>query len=105
VQDAEEVVQLLQESLLDIFTDERGVIDVTRRGGTSTNKQMKALVTIMNQEAVQRKGNNIFTRQEIVELVHRLQLNKDVEELIECMRRECYLLLKGPKLYQLQTVE
>jgi hypothetical protein len=104
--DAEEVVQLLQESLLDVYTDERGIIDVTRRGGTSMNKQMKALVTMMNKEVVQKKGgNNIFTKQEIGEIVQRLQLNKEVDELIENMRRECYLLLKGPKLYQLQTME
>jgi DNA helicase MCM8 len=102
-QDANEIVQLLQESLLDIMTNEAGEIDVTRRGGTSLPKQMKALVKAMNREATMR-GNNIFSRQEIADIANRLQLNKELDELIESMRTECYLLLKGPKLFQLQTV-
>ena len=31
----------------------------------------------------------------------RLRLDKEVDSLIDVMRTECYLLLKGPKLYQL----
>jgi DNA helicase MCM8 len=101
--DANDIIQLMQESLLDIYTTETGEIDVTRRGGTSLVKQMKALVKIMNRES-SLKGSNQFTRQEIVDLASKLQLNKEIDELIESMRTECYLLLKGPKLYQLQTV-
>jgi DNA helicase MCM8 len=105
--DAKDIIQLLQESLLDIFTTETGQIDIIGKGKSggimSLSKQMKALIRLMNKEAVLR-GNNMFTRQEIHDLSMKLQLTKEVDELIELMRTECYLLLKGPKLYQLQTV-
>ena len=38
--DANDVVQLLQESLLDAYTDELGQIDAGRRGGISLAKQV-----------------------------------------------------------------
>jgi hypothetical protein len=42
---------------------------------------------------------------DIAELVKRLKLDKDVSSLLDVMRNECYLLLKGPSLYQLQTAD
>ena len=38
--DAHDVVQLLQESLLDVYTDEVGAIDSSRKGGISLAKQV-----------------------------------------------------------------
>ena len=32
-----------------------------------------------------------------------LDLKIDVERIIEVMRAECYIIMKGPKLYKLQT--
>lgn len=101
--DAKDVVMLLQESLLDVFANEIGEIDTSKRGGLSTAKQMKALVNLMNKEASVR-GNNVFHRNDIDTLCLKLKLTKPTDELIEVMRTECYLLLKGPKLYQLQSV-
>lgn len=101
--DAQEVVNLLQESLLDVYTNETGFVDTGKKGGHMTlPKQMKALVQVMNREA-QLRDNNIFSKQDIQMLCNRLKLDKDVDSLIEVMRRECYLLLKGPKLFQLQA--
>jgi hypothetical protein len=45
----------------------------------------------------------MFARQDIAEICSRLRLDKEVDGLIDVMRTECYLLLKGPKLYQLMT--
>jgi DNA helicase MCM8 len=95
-------VQLLQESLLDVYTSENGIIDAGRKGGISLAKQVKALVSAMNRESNLR-GSNMFSRQEIAALCQRLALDKDVDSLIDVMRTECYLLLKGPRLFQLQT--
>lgn len=64
---------------------------------------MKALVNLMNKEA-EIRGSNIFHRNDIDTLSMKLKLTKQTDELIEVMRTECYLLLKGPKLYQLQSV-
>lgn len=37
------------------------------------------------------------------EVASRLRLEKDTDTLIEVMRSECYLLLKGPQKYMLHT--
>ena len=49
------------------------------------------------------RGSNMFTRQEILALCQKLALDKEVDSLIDVMRTECYLLLKGSRTYQLQT--
>ncbi len=66
--------------------------------------QVKALVKVLTQEASRREAANMFTRAEIAEVCSKLRLERDADSLIEVMRTECYLLLKGPRLYQLQTV-
>lgn len=101
-EDAQDVVQLLQESLLDVFTTECGAIDSGRKGGISLAKQVKGLVQVMTRECTLR-GSNMFSRQDISALCQKLALDKEVDALIDVMRTECYLLLKGPRLYQLQT--
>jgi len=101
-EDANDVVLLLQESLLDAFTNEMGAIDIGRKGGMSLAKQVKALVKYLSQESKLR-GNAVFSKKEIEEAVFKLRFEKahDVEALIDVMRTECYILLKGPKLYQI----
>lgn len=49
------------------------------------------------------RGSNMFSRSDIQALSGKLALDKDLDSLIDVMRTECYLLLKGPRLYQLQT--
>lgn len=100
--DAKDVVQLLQESLLDAFTTETGEIDLKRKGGMSTAKQVKALVQTMNKEA-SLKGSNIFTRVEILEIILKMKLEKDGSSLIDVMMTESYLLAKGNRTYQLAS--
>ena len=105
-QDAHDVADLWHESLLDAFTNEVGVIDVGRRGGVSLSKQVKALVGFLSKEA-QIRGSNMFTKSEIQEAIGKLKVDPgkvhDVNSIIDVMRTECYLLLKGPKQYQLIT--
>ena len=64
--------------------------------------QVKALVEAMKKETVQ-KGNDLFTRSDLNSLCNRLNLPKDPDTLIEILRTECYLLLKGSNLYKLQV--
>lgn len=101
--DANDVVELLQESLLDAYTNEFGQIDAGRKGGMSLAKQVKALVRGLNHEATLR-GSSLFSRNEIKEVMGKLRIvGVETDTVIEIMRTECYLLLKGPQLYQLQT--
>ena len=60
------------------------------------------LVKVMTRESTLR-GSNMFTRADIQALCATLALDKELDGLIDVMRTECYLLLKGPRLYQLQT--
>ena len=101
--DAQDVVDLLHESLLDAFTSDSGVIDMDRRGGQGLAKQVKALIKQLTIEAAGQRGSVIFTFKEIAEVCVRMRLTREPESLVEVMHTECYLLLKGPKLYQLQT--
>lgn len=64
--------------------------------------QVKVLVKVMTRESTLR-GSNMFTRTDIHALCATLALDKELDGLIDVMRTECYLLLKGPRLYQLQT--
>jgi len=98
--DAKDVVQLLQESLLDAFTTETGEIDLKRKGGMSIAKQVKALAQMLSKEA-NLKGSTMFSRVEILEIILRMKLEKDGNSLIDVMMTESYLLAKGNKTYQL----
>jgi hypothetical protein len=46
----------------------------------------------------------LFKESEIEVLVKKLQLTMDTTSAIEVLRNETYLLLKGPKLYQLNIL-
>jgi hypothetical protein len=59
-------------------------------------------VTVLNKEANIR-SSRIFHRNDIETVAMKLKLTKDLDELIEMMKTEGYLLIKGPKLYQLQS--
>lgn len=64
---------------------------------------MKALVAAMRSDAL-RRNKMLFSAREIEEIALVLRIVKsDVADIIDMMRSECYLLLKGPKLYQLQS--
>jgi len=56
------------------------------------------------QREAESKGSDLFTKAEINMLCLRLKVTRDTESMIDVMRTECYLLLKGPQLYKLQTV-
>eukprot|EP00595_Chromulina_sp_UTEXLB2642_P003264 CAMPEP_0196763286 /NCGR_PEP_ID=MMETSP1095-20130614/3749_1 /TAXON_ID=96789 ORGANISM="Chromulina nebulosa, Strain UTEXLB2642" /NCGR_SAMPLE_ID=MMETSP1095 /ASSEMBLY_ACC=CAM_ASM_000446 /LENGTH=669 /DNA_ID=CAMNT_0042116115 /DNA_START=287 /DNA_END=2296 /DNA_ORIENTATION=- len=100
--DAEEVIELLQESLIDAFTNDVGEIELGRRGGMSLSKQVKALVKTMQRES-EIKGSSLFSKDDITSHIKRLKIDRDADSLIEVLRTECYLLKKGPKNYQLQS--
>lgn len=50
-------------------------------------------------------GSKIFTQNDIKDVARVMKLKDcdNIDGLIEVMRTECYLLLKGPKLYQLSV--
>lgn len=55
------------------------------------------------QEAKLRESH-VFKVIEIDQLCRRLQVTMEIAALVEIMRNECYLLLKGPNTYQVNVV-
>jgi DNA helicase MCM8 len=102
--DADDVVELLQEAMLDAFTNDLGEVELGlgRKGGVGLAKQIKAVVKTLASEA-EIKQSKIFTLAELTEIVRRLKIDREIDSIVEVMRTECYLLYKGPRLYQLQT--
>lgn len=125
--DALDVIKLLQESLLDAFSSENGMgvmmntsMSGANKGGSAitTTKVIKMLIQALTNEA-KLNNNSIFSKASIdatrLKIINQLAANNpnkppdmtkkcfDLEALIDVMRTECYLILKGPKLYQLQT--
>lgn len=126
--DAQDVIDLLQESLLDAFTSESGAIQQPMMDGKfrplgskgnalTATKMIKLLIQQMTKLASER-NNNVFSYADIdsirVSVMASVSSNaaagvdatkkfNSTDALIDVMRTECYLILKGPKLYQLQT--
>ncbi|GBG26988.1 DNA replication licensing factor, putative [Hondaea fermentalgiana] len=89
--DAEDIVSLMQESLLDAFTDDSGVVDLQRSGGMSMAKLCKALVAQLKNVARQR-GSTRFTVEQMkaeaqqAKILHQIP---DFKELIEVLNQQC----------------
>lgn len=59
-EDAQDVVQLMKESLFEVLADDMGYVDFERTSGSSKNKLIKSLVSCLNQEA-ERKSSAYFS--------------------------------------------
>jgi len=60
-------------------------------------------VAQLNKEA-DRKATTIFQRADLQELAQRMSLKiADFDRFLEVLNSECYLLKKGPRLYQVMT--
>ena len=98
--DAQDVVELLQGSLLDAYTNDIGEVDLSRKGGGGLLKQVKALVQYLTKES-KKRNNNVFHSSDIKEACRALRLEKDPDTILETMHRECYLLSKGSRMWEL----
>lgn len=101
--DAEDVVAIMKEALMEAYTDEFGVVDFTRAGGMSMAKQVKTFVATLNRIA-DKRGTATFSLHELREVCQRLHLSvPSLGEFIEVLNQQNYLLKKGGQQYQLQT--
>ena len=104
--DALDVVEMMQESLEAAQTTEAGaVVDFALHSGSmSLSKQVKAFVAALTRESHVR-GSSLFPRAELEQLAEkklRLQI-ADFDRFLDVLNNECYLLKKGPRLYQVMT--
>lgn len=99
-QDAQDVVGLMKQSLLDAATDAMGFVDFSRAGGMSMGAQVKAFAKALG-SASARKGSSVFSRDELVQLMEDLRLRvPSTSEFLDRLNQQNYIIKKGPRLYQ-----
>ncbi|XP_006626063.1 DNA helicase MCM8 [Lepisosteus oculatus] len=105
--DAEDVVEIMKHSLLDTYSDEFGRLDFDRSqlgSGMSNRSQAKKFVTGLNQIA-ERTYKTMFDVQQLRQIAKELHIQvADFEGFISSLNEQGYLLKKGPKMYELQTI-
>ncbi|XP_077585522.1 DNA helicase MCM8 [Stigmatopora nigra] len=104
---AEDVVEIMKHSLVDTYSDGLGNLDFQRSQlgrGMSHRGAAKRLITALHTHA-QQTNENQFTLQAIRSLAERLNIKVlDFEGLVSSLNEQGFLLKKGAKLYQLQTI-
>uniref|UniRef100_A0A3P8RDN3 DNA helicase MCM8 n=1 Tax=Astatotilapia calliptera TaxID=8154 RepID=A0A3P8RDN3_ASTCA len=103
--DAEDVVEIMKHSLANTYSDGLGNLDFERSqlgSGMSQRSAAKRLVNALHQHA-QRTGQKQFDVQTLRSIADRVNV-MDFEGLLSSLNEQGFLLKKGPKLYQLQTI-
>nr|XP_043613345.1 probable DNA helicase MCM8 [Erigeron canadensis] len=100
VEDAEDVVEIMKESLYDKYVDEHGCVDFGRAGGMSRPKEAKRFLGALNKQS-ELEQKDCFSISEIYSLADRIGLKvPDVDTFVDNLNSVGYLLKKGPKTYQ-----
>ncbi|KAJ3703254.1 hypothetical protein LUZ61_006959 [Rhynchospora tenuis] len=98
--DAEDVIEIMKESLYDKYMDERGVVDFGRSGGMSQQKEAKRFLSELNKQS-ELQQRNCFSISELRSLADKISLRvADVDMLVENLNNSGCLIKKGPKTYQ-----
>ncbi|XP_075339377.1 DNA helicase MCM8 [Odontesthes bonariensis] len=105
--DAEDVVEIMKHSLADTYSDGLGNLDFERSqlgSGMSQRGAAKRLVNALHSHA-QRTSQKQFDLQMLRSIADKLNIKvMDFQGLLSSLNEQGFLLKKGPKLYQLQTV-
>ncbi|XP_062427433.1 DNA helicase MCM8 isoform X3 [Rhea pennata] len=106
-EDAEDVVEIMKYSMLGTYSDEFGKLDFERSqhgSGMSNRSQAKRFISALNNIA-ERTYNNLFELQQLRQIAKELQIRvSDFESFIGSLNDQGYLLKKGSRVYQLQTL-
>ncbi|XP_022608585.1 DNA helicase MCM8 [Seriola dumerili] len=105
--DADDVVEIMKHSLADTYSDGLGNLDFDRSqlgSGMSQRSAGKRLINALHSHA-QRTSQKQFDLQMLRSIADRLNIKvMDFEGLVSSLNEQGFLLKKGSKLYQLQTV-
>jgi DNA helicase MCM8 len=100
-QDAKDVVEIMKESLCEVFSDEHGNLDFNRSKGMSKSKQTKSFVKFLDSES-KRSGKNTFTMQELYNFANQIHVKVDnFRDFVEILNHQGVLLKKPNNRYQL----
>lgn len=105
--DAEDVVEIMKHSLADTFSDGSGGLDFERSVlgvGMSQRSAAKRFITALNTHA-QRTHTLLYDLTQLRSLAKDLNIQvADFEGFISSLNEQGYLLKKGHRQYQLQTI-
>ncbi|XP_010904530.1 DNA helicase MCM8 [Esox lucius] len=105
--DAEDVVEIMKHSLADTFSDGSGGLDFERSVlgvGMSQRSAAKRFITALNMQA-QRTHTVLYDLTELRCLAKDFNIQvSDFESFISSLNEQGYLLKKGHRQYQLQTI-
>lgn len=102
-QDAEDVVDMLKESLFEAVTDDFGVVDFSKTSGMSMGRQVKMFVAALN-KAASNRGNPRFTTDDLERFARDMKLSVvSFADFLEVLNQQSYLIRKGPREWQLLT--
>ncbi|XP_035865471.1 DNA helicase MCM8 isoform X3 [Phyllostomus discolor] len=106
-EDAEDIVEIMKYSMLGTYSDEFGNLDFERSqhgSGMSNRSAAKRFISALNNIA-ERTYNNLFQFHQLRQIAKELNIQvADFENFIGSLNEQGFLLKKGPKAYQLQTV-
>ncbi|EEB12334.1 DNA replication licensing factor MCM8, putative [Pediculus humanus corporis] len=107
-EDAEEVVEILRHSLLDMYVDEFGKLDFMRSqngSGTSSKNQTKKFISAL-QKRSEMLNKSTFSYNELKELATHASIGvSEFSNFLSTLNLQGYLLKKGNQTYQLLSVD
>ena len=105
-EDAIDVIGIIKFSLIDTFSDEMGCFKLPRSlhsSGMSQRNQVKALIAELSRIS-EIRDCSLFSIDEMREVSNYIGIPMlKFEDIMYSLNNQCYLLKKGPLLYQLQT--
>uniref|UniRef100_A0A1Y1K104 DNA helicase MCM8 n=1 Tax=Photinus pyralis TaxID=7054 RepID=A0A1Y1K104_PHOPY len=108
VEDAIDVLEIMRNSFIDIFTDETDRLDFRRSqggSGMSKEKQLKALLSCMQSRAEELMQNE-FTREEIRQLAEEVGIGRETfGDVLQKLNFHGYLLKRAQNKYKLASVD
>ncbi|XP_040836911.1 DNA helicase MCM8 isoform X2 [Ochotona curzoniae] len=106
-EDAEDIVEIMKYSMLGTYSDEFGNLDFERSqhgSGMSNRSTARRFISALNSIA-ERTYNNLFQLCQLRQIAKELNIQvADFENFVGSLNDQGYLLKKGPKVYQLQTM-
>ncbi|KAK4874713.1 hypothetical protein RN001_014073 [Aquatica leii] len=107
-EDAVDVLEIMRNSFIDIFTDETGTLDFRRSqsgSGMSKQKQLKEFLSVLQQQA-EDLSQSVFTRDQLKEVAEEIGIAKEAfSDVLQKLNFHGYLLMRGGNKYQLASVD
>jgi DNA helicase MCM8 len=103
--DAQDVIEIMRESMLATLTDETGQVDLSRSTGMSRSKDARRFVAALHAES-QRMRSALFDKGTLKRIARSVGIDADGERfltLIETINYQGYVTKKGQGKYELQS--